>query len=156
MYKCASNEQFLIVSDGSLCDTKLSYGWVFGTASGTIYAEHSGRGYGTATSHRAEAWGMLSATVFLYHVLEYTKGVNDDYTRSYPVQFSSDNSGLIQRITTRHKYTTPFPNSTLEPDWEIVEQIYETVKNIHGIRIQYEWVRGHQDDTTADLSMVAN
>jgi hypothetical protein len=155
MHQCNSDDSLLLVSDGSQQEHYLSFGWVFGTESGTIYAEHSGRGYGTATSHRAEAWGMLSATLFLHHCYHYTIGIDNDYPRRLAVVFCSDNSGLIQRISQRQSYTTSYPNSTLDPDWELVEQIHHTASLLPYSRISYEWVRGHQDINATDLTTAA-
>jgi hypothetical protein len=144
----------LLVSDGSQRGSHLSYGWVFGTESGVILAEHSGHGYGSPTSHRAEAWGMLSATVFVNHLIVYTAGINHDFPLHAKLTFCSDNSGLIQRVVQRRKYTSNYPNSTLSADWELIEQIYDTANNIP-ISVSYEWVRGHQDANHLDLTTSA-
>jgi len=74
----------LMVSDGSVKNDRLAYGWVFGTSDRDIYADHSGMGYGEPTSHRAEGWGMLSAARFLNHLCNYTKSPHMADKVSFP------------------------------------------------------------------------
>ena len=62
---------FYEVSDGSMQYDTTSFGWVFGTTESKI-AWASGPGFGTATSHRAEGWGKLSAALFLKHLQIFT------------------------------------------------------------------------------------
>ena len=146
-------KELFLVSDGSQHDASITYGWVLGTNDGTKYAEHSGSGYGTPTSHRAEAWGMLSGTLFLHRLTQYTN--MDTLQTPINVTLFSDNSGLIQRVSQRFQYRYPYPNATLAPDWEIVEQIYMTSTQLIHWAISHAWVKGHQDDTTQDLSTEA-
>jgi hypothetical protein len=97
---------------------------------------------------------MLSATLFLQKYLNYTEGVHQELPLHAEVTFYSDNAGLIQRINQRRKYQTNFPNSTLSPDWELVEQIFVIVNDTPA-SIAYAWVRGHQDDSSLDLTTSA-
>ena len=144
-----------LVSDGSQKRHQLSYGWVYGTSNGVVYAEQSGRGYGTPTSHRAEGWGMLSGALFLAHLHQYINMSQPPPLLSTPLQFYSDNNGLVQRINKRRQYKSSYPNSTLEPDWDIIEQIYSTSQLIPHYDITYTWVQGHQDATTTNLPVEA-
>ena len=147
-------QRYLPVLDGSLAHNAITYGWVCGTANGTIYAEHSGQGYGSLTSHRAEAWGMLSALLFFQRLITYTANPNSEQQLFSIIAFS-DNSGLITRNQQRSKYSTLYPNATLDPDWDIVEQIYETSRLLQPSPVSYAWVKGHQDDTSNDLTVEA-
>ena len=36
-----------------------------------------------------------------------------------------------------------FPNETLEPDWDIINEIVSLIKNS---KQSIEWIRGHQDE----------
>ena len=56
----------------------------------------------------------------------------------------ADNSGMITRLTTRNSFKIPYPNSTLDPDWDVIEEIYLTTQQIGGTHI-YQHVKGHQD-----------
>lgn len=142
-----------MVSDGSHRSGTISYGWVCGTSDGRILAEHSGYAYGNPTSHRAEAWGMLSATIFLHHLHTYTGPISGGLIN--PLCFFADNAGLIHRIKQRSAYKTPYPNSTLATDWDLIEQIYLSSSQLPFPDISYEWVRGHQDSTSQTLTVKA-
>ena len=143
----------LAVSDGSVKGNNLTYGWVFGSSDGTIYAHHSGTGDGPPTSHRAEAWGMLSLIVFIYQLYEFTNELKKPHQQT--IEFISDNNGLETRVRQRMGYQTPYPNSTLLPDWDIVEQIHSLLLQIPHDRTEINWVKGHQDDTDEDLTTAA-
>ena len=144
-----------MVSDGSVKDDDSSYGWVFGTDSGTILAEHSGQAYGTATSHRAEAWAMLSGTLFLKRLYCYIHNNKTPAPIPNPLIFFADNQGLITRILTRMKYKHSYPNSTLDPDWDLIDQIYDLVSSLPHNEIKHAWVKGHQDSYTSHLTTEA-
>ena len=144
-----------LVSDGSQKDDQLSYGWVFGTSTGTVYAEHSGKGYGTPSSHRAESWGLLSGVLFVVHLHKYIHISRSPPLIRTPLQFFSDNNGLIQRINTRRQYQISYPNSTLAPEWDLIEQIYVTSHQVPHYDIAYSWVKGHQDTLISDLPVEA-
>lgn len=80
-----------LVSDGSHMGDSITFGWVFGTEDGTIYAEHANYGFGTPTSHRAEAWGSLSAVIFLAHLQLFT---NTSLSLSIPAPLFSGHRSL--------------------------------------------------------------
>lgn len=130
------------VSDGSMNNQSLSFGWVLGTRDGRKLAWGKGPGYGTDTSHRAEGWGKLAAAKFLYHLSKFTSTSYPDTTRiiSY-----ADNKGLISTLQQRLRYTTTYPNITLKPDWDLTEEIYQTFTSSGINDITFSWVKGHQD-----------
>lgn len=149
-----TRSKIFLVSDGSQRDDDLTYGWVCGSDEGTIYAENSGFGYGSPSSHRAEAWGMLSAVLFLHHLEVYTRTPDTPFRQCF-IEAYSDNSGLITRLKQRSQYSTSYPNSTLQPDWELVEQIHTLVLALPAAGLSFHWVKGHQDDTTNQLPIAA-
>ena len=153
--KQPSQTHLLAVSDGSLDDKSLYYGWVLGTAQRRIFVEQSGRGYGELTSHRAEGWGMLSVARFLYHLFQYTSGHTPELQQKIPIDFISDNQGLVTRINQRLAYARPYPNATLAADWDLVEQIVHTFHHLPQVKISVEWVRGHQDTSGEELTVEA-
>ena len=134
-----------LVSDGSQKGPAMSFGWIFGTSDGTILAEHAGPAFGTPTSHRAEGWGMLSGARFLLHLCRYRRIPLPQHLH---IESVSDNAGLITRMQNRRTYVTVFANATLEPDWDITEQIHASFEDIQPVTHKYAWERGHQDDTT--------
>lgn len=151
----SENDCLLAVSDGSQRGSIISFGWVVGTEQGIEFAEHSGVGTGAPTSHRAEAWGMLSACLFIYHVYQYTAGYDQHCDTQTPLTFMSDNNGLIVRLQKRLEYEVVYPNATLAPDWDLVEQITAMTKRMTSTRPTFQWIRGHQDEDDPDLSVAA-
>jgi hypothetical protein len=71
-----------MVSDGSELAQKMTFGWILCTAHGVRLTICSGPAFGTGSSHRAEATGMLSAARFLYHLTVYCNSpiINPSFT----------------------------------------------------------------------------
>jgi hypothetical protein len=136
----------LLVSDGSDTEEAMSFGWVLGTKSGQPLVQNYGPGYGIPSSHRAEAWGMLSGARFLLHYSLYTRLPIPEHVR---VESLSDNQGLIHRTTDRTTYTNVYTNSTLAPDCDITEEIHATFAELQLTNHDFTWVEGHQDDDTS-------
>ena len=61
---------------------------------------------------------------------------------------ASDNQGMIKSLSDRMSYSKVYPNSTLRPDWDLLEEIVAVYRHIGLHDIQFEWVKGHQDDST--------
>lgn len=148
-----TQDPLLAVSDGSVKSDALTYGWIFGDSAGILYARHKGQGTGQPTSHRAEAWGMLSAALFVHHLCQYTNVSSQDIAP--PLHFICDNLGLITRTEQRLSYQTPYPNSTLAIDWEMIEQIVSIFHKIPIGTIDVRWIKGHQDDNETELTVAA-
>jgi hypothetical protein len=131
-----------MVSDGSKLACKMTFGWILCTSNELRLAICSGPAYGTGTSHRAEATGMLSAAKFLYHLAQHcnTPIVNQ-------LIYTSDNKGLIIRMRQRQQYKICFPNVTLAPDWDLTKAIHDSTQHLKEPP-KYRHVLGHQDTTT--------
>lgn len=153
IHRLSSSQHVLAVSDGSVKGNHLTYGWVLGSSDGTIFAHHAGSGDGPPTSHRAEAWGMLSVTTFILQLYRFTGRAGKSHPQ--PILFVSDNLGLVTRVQQRLSYSTAYPNTTLLPDWDIVEQMYTLLTEIPHDEKNIGWVKGHQDDKAIDLTPVA-
>jgi hypothetical protein len=61
---------------------------------------------------------------------------------------ATNNSGLINRAKTQSLLKYSVPNTTSQPDWDIVEAIVRTVSQSKLV-VTYKYVRGHQDEKTA-------
>ena len=146
----------ILVSDGSCRHSQTTYGWVLGSSAKVIYAEHAGVGYGESTSHRAEGWGMVSGTLFVSHLYKFLHLFDSTLLSNVPITFLSDNNGLVTRVQQRLQYSKCYPNATLIPDWDLVEQIYHTLSAFPQQKFSVQWVRGHQDETASDLSVEAH
>jgi hypothetical protein len=141
-----------MVSDGSQKNDSMSFGWILGITNGPTLAEHSGPAYGHPSSHRAEGWGMLSGARFLFHLLRYCHVTTPIQSA---IETISDNAGLITRMKSRTEYTTVYPNATLEPDWDLTEQIHSTHLSIDFTKHKYAWEKGHQDAATPKHNLSA-
>ena len=63
----------------------------------------------------------------------------------------ADNQGLVTTLAKRNEYTTPYPNSTLQSDWDLIEEIYTTYLHLNIANVTFKWIKGHQDfDTPYD------
>jgi hypothetical protein len=132
------------VSDGSMSNESLSFGWVLGTNTGQRLAWNNGPGYGTNTSHRSEGWAKLSAAKFMYHLSVFTA---TPFPRDTRLVSFADNRGLISILQKRSRYSVSYPNTCLKPDWDLTEEIYRTYLSTNIPDFSFEWVKGHQDST---------
>ena len=56
----------------------------------------------------------------------------------------ADNDGLIRKDIEHLGYTRPYPNISLEPEFDLVEEIYATHQR-YNITASFQHVKGHQD-----------
>jgi hypothetical protein len=131
-----------------LSDTKeaMSFGWILETKTGRPLVQNYGPGFGIPSSHRAEAWGMLSGARFLLHLTMYTRTPFPEHIK---VESMSDNKGLIQGTTDRQTYANVYANSTLAPDWDITEEMHTTFEALKLMNQAFTKVKGHQDGDTS-------
>lgn len=139
-----STDALLVVSDGSCNEgNRMSYGVVIGTSTGVRLLEAQGPAAGSISSHRAECYGCLAGAVILLHISVYT---GQRFPVSLSVRTISDNQGMIRRLTERQKYSVAYANTTLAPDWDLIEEIHQVYSTLlHPPNHVYEWVLGHQD-----------
>jgi hypothetical protein len=83
----------------------------------------NGPGSGPATLHRAECWGKLSGARFLHHLPRFSSMT---YPQHLKIISMADNEGLVTTLAKRNEYTTPYPNTTLQLDWDLIEEIDTT------------------------------
>jgi hypothetical protein len=130
----------------------MTFGWIISLPDGTRLAKCSGPVYGPyGTSFRAEGYGFLSVTRFLFRLSEFC-GIKPEWR----VKLMTDNLGLITRLEKSLPFSDPFPNLTLQPDWDVTNEIIKTIQSIQ-IDPILEHVKGHQDDHTLyeDLALEA-
>jgi hypothetical protein len=63
---------------------------------------------------------MLSVTMFIALIKHYLK------IETMKIVFISDNCELTRRLKVHKHYDEPFPNETLNTDFDVTEQIYRT------------------------------
>ena len=129
----------IAVSDGSVKDFAMTFGWAISTPNGIRIASAAGPCSGRQNSLRSEAAGMLSVTLFFALLTTYYE------MESVDVTFVSDNLELINRSRNHLEYINPYPNTTLTSEYDLTEQIYLTHK-AYNINAKFEHVKGHQDD----------
>jgi hypothetical protein len=103
----------------------MSFGWVLSLHDNTVLARCSGPAPGHESSFCSVGYGMLSTVRFLQHIFEYCQE-----TLAGPFQFITDNQGLIRRVMTSLAYDDPYPNSTLAPHWDVVNEIVTTLQKM--------------------------
>jgi hypothetical protein len=135
--------QLITVSDGSDASGAMTFGWIIALPNGNRLARCSGPAYGPfGTSFRAEGYGFLSVSRFLYR-LHLFCGIEP----SWRIQLMTDNLGLLTRLEKSIQHPEPFPNLTLLSDWDVTHEIVQTLQAMQ-IQPSLEHVLGHQDDHT--------
>jgi hypothetical protein len=130
----------LFVSDGSAGNNSMSFAWVMALPCGTRVATCAGPVFGfRESSYRSEGYGVLSAVRFVLHLFRFC-GCAPQWSFDY----MADNKGLLTALLQDSQYSETFPNTTLEPDWDIRNEIKETLKLI-GRPHSFTHVKGHQD-----------
>eukprot|EP00957_Ditylum_brightwellii_P161047 12260873-Ditylum_brightwellii.AAC.1 len=64
--------EFVVVTDGSVGEFDMPFGWKISTLNGDNIAELVGLAFGQASSFRAKGYGVLSALNFFCRAMEYT------------------------------------------------------------------------------------
>eukprot|EP00980_Cylindrotheca_fusiformis_P026777 scaffold17422_cov103-Cylindrotheca_fusiformis.AAC.6 len=128
------------VSDGSEFHQSMSFGWVLADLEGFRMVTGAGPAFGKqASSYRAEAYGMLSLILFLLHLRIFCASPHN-----WKLALASDNLGLIKKVKQALQYDSPFPNTTLEPDYDLVHSIVQTIRQAQ-LEVCVFHVKGHQD-----------
>eukprot|EP00980_Cylindrotheca_fusiformis_P010202 scaffold2269_cov65-Cylindrotheca_fusiformis.AAC.2 len=128
------------VSDGSEYQGSMTFGWTFASPDGFRMVTCAGPAFGAqASSYRAEGYGFVSMALFLYHFRRFTAATPD-----WQFRFVSDNLGLVTKVQQAKSFDFPFPNLTLDPDYDLV---HETIMTLRKTRVQtrFSHVKGHQD-----------
>lgn len=127
-------------SDGSVIGLSGTYGWIISLKDKTRIASCRGKAYGyPMTSHRAEAYGMWSILLFIIRVYEFGNKIPLEV-----ISLVCDNSSLVDTVNKIvNRQRKPFPNETLQPDWDIINEIVSLLKTS---KQSIEWIKGHQDE----------
>eukprot|EP00957_Ditylum_brightwellii_P065333 4955442-Ditylum_brightwellii.AAC.1 len=120
----------------------MTFGWIIINNDKEILAEHAGPAFGQVTSFRVEGYGILSASQFLYHISKYT-----NQTIKCDMNIYIDDEGIVKRLKDQLAYTHDYLFNTLEPVWDVVAQVADTLKQYNSL-ITITHVKSHQDDNT--------
>jgi len=134
----------MLISDASVQKNGRSgFAWVIAAGPTPLW-----RGLGLAPgaaddihSGRAEAFGLLAATIFIRHYLSYHPALANDTT----VKCFCDNSGVITNVTNLQQATPVRPNDTTNNNMDLYMEIHATATQCPRILFQYFHVKGHQD-----------
>eukprot|EP00957_Ditylum_brightwellii_P052280 3965176-Ditylum_brightwellii.AAC.1 len=72
--------------------------------------------------------------------MEHNKIENEMYMTVY-----LDNKGIIERITKQQTYLFDYSFHTIDPDWDIIAQIFN-ILDLMNINTKFQHMKGHQDD----------
>ena len=134
-------EKLYIVSDGSCKEEHGTFGWVIGTDTEILWTG-AGRASGEPmSSHRAEAYGMLSWTCFLGRYLEYF-----NIEAKCEIESFCDNMDVIKQTKfDRHDSV----KGTTIPDFDVINEtklLQGKLKAKAPKLRQSQHVKGHQDN----------
>eukprot|EP00957_Ditylum_brightwellii_P063609 4828505-Ditylum_brightwellii.AAC.1 len=105
--------EFIVVTNGSVEEIDMLFGWKTCTSNGDIIAEHVGPAFGQASFFQVKGYGVLSALSFFCHAMEYTAS-----TKTLTDQIYLDNRGVITRIQQQQSYFNDYSFNTLTLDWD--------------------------------------
>jgi hypothetical protein len=142
LFAALQQQNMLLASDGSQQSNMASFGWILGLHDGTRLATCSGPAYGAKlNSYRAEGYGLLSATRFLHHLRHHF------HLELRHCSIVCDNQSMVEKAgSIPHHLDDQYPNTTLEPEWDLLMEIWTTNAGVPPEqRPSFEFVKGHQD-----------
>ena len=95
-------------------------------------------------SYQAEAYGMLSILRFLINMSD----IHGRGCQTKAMALVCDNQGLVKTVTKLRQHATIFPNTTMEPEWDIIAQILAALQSLGNSAPIIEHIKGHQDVDT--------
>eukprot|EP00957_Ditylum_brightwellii_P141195 10757257-Ditylum_brightwellii.AAC.1 len=120
----------------------MMFGWIIVNNNEEILVEHASPAFGQATSFRVEGYSILSVSQFQYRISKYT-----NQAIMCDINIHIDNEGIVKRLKDQLTYTHDYPLNILEPDWDIVAQEADTLKQYINL-ITITHVKSHSDDNT--------
>ena len=82
--------------------------------------------------------GILSVTLFAFIV-------PDEYSsKTCNIKYILNNQALIQQYEEHLEFEIPYPNMTLQVEYDIIKQIYQ-INKLHEITASFHLVQGHLD-----------
>ena len=135
-----NNPQIIATSDRSVSSSVRAYGRICSLPHGQRLATNHGPVFGSSPSSvRAEAYGLLSYLQFLYRISQYTHSPLPIETILY-----TDSTSLIAKIGEIEQEPYFFPNTTMDPDCDVLQQIITSRRLFPSLPV-LRFVKGHQD-----------
>jgi len=145
LYHLQQQQHLIICSDAGVDSAKYS------SCAWTIYGSEvlwQGKGivpgnHDDMYSGRSEAFGILTALMFLSHYLHHYPHPIEPQCHSLLVY--CDNSGVVTQATKYSKATIIYPTLTTTNDYDVFREITHVVQTLHQFSITFLHVKGHQD-----------
>ena len=135
-------------SDGSATNHSGTFGYVISSKQGRRLIKGSGVAPGAQpNSFRSEAYGVLATLCVIRHVLEPV-----DITESIEVTHLLDNESVIKRIKQSYRRKYEISGHKLYPEQDVIDEISKILQALP-IKINFQWVKGHQDATARYASL---
>jgi len=94
-------------------------------------------------SGRSEAFGLLTALQFLQHYTNHFPSPQP--TNRYQATIYCDSESVINRINRHARESPPFPNTTIEDDYDVYQEINQLIGALPQFMVTFQHVKGHQD-----------
>lgn len=91
------------------------------------------------TSFQAEAYGILSRVLFLYHAFCFT-----NTPTSNRIKMFRDSESVMKRLKAILQYEKYYSSATIQFDWDVLQAIVRIIKTFDK-RPNINHIRGHQD-----------
>ena len=128
-------------SDGSAPNFVGSFGWSAKTTSGIPIASNKGAAQGYKTSSfRAEAYGLLSFYLFIYHISHFTAYLISSTTAIY-----SDSKSVIDIVNEMSMWKDYYSAETLAAEWDILQALTSLLQKMPKT-MELQHIKGHQDN----------
>jgi hypothetical protein len=116
------------ITDHNYVIDTTSFAWILFTSDDDTLAECQGPCPGPAQRPRADAWGLLwSLTRFLHHIQIFNRVEQSILPQ---ITIMNRNKRIIRLINESQQFASPFCNSTLTRDWDIIAQLSEAIKDL--------------------------
>ena len=134
-----------LVSDGSSCEPRGSFGWALADSTSNLFFSGHGNACGwSPSSFRSEAYGALAVFRFLTRYLQY-HALSVERS-AIQVKFYCDNQGLIQTLHRTFFEPELYPKDMIRADYDVIITILRTIQALP-FSISFHHVKGHQDST---------
>ena len=134
-----STSQCFAASDGLAPKDRGSFAWVLSNANGDRLARCSGPVFShSISSYRAEGYGILSFLRFLLlmrRIHEQVDCINSPH-------LVCDNQGLITMVTKLLTFSTIYPNTKMEAEWDCIAQILDSLQDLDTMAPSMAHVKG--------------
>ena len=123
-----------------------SFGLILSDKRGEHLTQCQGPVFNYAISlYRAEASGMLS---FFHFLIRMTKMHQRDGHQAQSPYLVCNNQSLVWSVDKMTKFSTIFPNTTMDVEWDCLAQILQAIKSLGEVLPNIDHIAGHQDKDT--------